>query len=161
MAVRPIDSKTTFPTKQRRKRKAVEIHPSAAKDTDEPPARKLPMAILASVPPEYTLVSTEVIKLPSSLELLPGTQTYSVAHSEVSNSTAHSSQEADKTQQLRCTEAGKALVSEDDDLQKLLMEITGELEGENDVDAEKGVDELLLELSEITDSVIPQSDCNF
>jgi len=42
VAVRPIDSKTTFPTKQRRKRKAAEIHPSAAKDTDEPPARKLP-----------------------------------------------------------------------------------------------------------------------
>ena len=84
-----------------------------------------------------------------------------MAQSEVSNSTSHSSQEADKTQQLSCTEAGKALVSEDDDLQKLLMEITGELEGENDVDAEKGVDELLLELSEITDSVIPQSDCNF
>ena len=61
-------------------------------------------------------------------------------------------------QQLSCTEAGKALVSEDDDedLEKLLMEMTGEeLEGESDVDAEKDVDELLLELSDIIDSVTP------
>ena len=36
------------------------------------------------------------------------------------------------------------------------MEMTGEeLEGETDVDAEKDVDELLLELSDIIDSVTP------
>lgn len=40
------------------------------------------------------------------------------------------------------------------------MAISGEeLEGEVDVDAEKDVDELLLELSEIIDSVTPQSHC--
>lgn len=85
-----------------------------------------------------------------------------MTQSEVSNSTSHSSQEADKVQQLSCTEAVKALVSEDDDLENLLMEVTGEeLEGETDVDAEKDVDELLLELSEITDSVTLRSDCIF
>ena len=41
-AVKPIDWKTTFPPKQKRKRKAAEMHPSAAEDTDEPPAKKLP-----------------------------------------------------------------------------------------------------------------------
>ncbi|XP_040503694.1 zinc finger CCCH domain-containing protein 11A-like isoform X1 [Gallus gallus] len=161
VAVRRIDWKTTFPPMQRRKRKAARMHPSAAEGTDEPPERKLPMAILASAPPEYTLVSAEVTKLPSSLELLlPGRQADSVAQPEVSSSPSQYSQAADETQQLSCTEAGKALVSEDDDddedLEKLLMEMTGEeLEGESDVDAEKDVDELLLELSDITDSVTP------
>ena len=78
-----------------------------------------------------------------------------MAQSEVSNSTAHSSQEADKTQQLSCTEAGKALASEEDILEQFMTEITEELEGEIDVDAEKDVDELLLELSDIIDSVTP------
>lgn len=83
-----------------------------------------------------------------------------MAQPEVSSSPSQYSQAADETQQLSCTEAGKALVSEDDDddedLEKLLMEMTGEeLEGESDVDAEKDVDELLLELSDITDSVTP------
>jgi len=83
-----------------------------------------------------------------------------VAQPEVSSSPSQYSQAADETQQLSCTEAGKALVSEDDDddedLEKLLMEMTGEeLEGETDVDAEKDVDELLLELSDIIDSVTP------
>ena len=83
-----------------------------------------------------------------------------MAQPEVSSSPSQYSQAADETQQLSCTEAGKALVSEDDDddedLEKLLMEMTGEeLEGETDVDAEKDVDELLLELSDITDSVTP------
>jgi len=41
LAARPIDWKTTFSTKQRWKQKAAEMHPSAAEDTDEPPARKL------------------------------------------------------------------------------------------------------------------------
>ena len=78
------------------------------------------------------------------------------AQPEVSSPPFQCSQAADETQQLSCTEAGKALVSEDDDedLEKLLMEMTGEeLEGETDVDAEKDVDELLLELSDIIDSV--------
>ncbi len=83
-----------------------------------------------------------------------------MAQPEVSSSPSQYSQAADETQQLSCTEAGKALVSEDDDddedLEKLLMEMTGEeLEGESDVDAEKDVDELLLELSDIIDSVTP------
>ena len=81
-----------------------------------------------------------------------------MAQPEVSSSPSQYSQAADEMQQLSCTEAGKALVSEDDDddedLEKLLMEMTGEeLEGESDVDAEKDVDELLLELSDIIDSV--------
>ncbi|XP_015714632.1 zinc finger CCCH-type domain-containing-like isoform X3 [Coturnix japonica] len=65
VSVRPIDWKNTFPPTRRQKRKAAEIHPSAAEDADEPPAKKLPMETLASVPPEYTVLSTEVIKLPS------------------------------------------------------------------------------------------------
>lgn len=41
--MRPIDWKNTFPPTRRQKRKAAEIHPSAAEDADEPPAKKLPM----------------------------------------------------------------------------------------------------------------------
>ncbi|XP_015714720.1 zinc finger CCCH domain-containing protein 11A-like [Coturnix japonica] len=95
VSVRPIDWKTTFPPTRRQKRKAAEIHPSAAEDTDEPPAKKLPMEILASVPPEYTLVSVEVIKLPSSLELLPGSHADPMAQPEESNTTSCSSQGAE------------------------------------------------------------------
>jgi len=43
VAVKPIDWKTTFPPMQRQKRKAAEMRPAAAEDTDEPPAKKLPM----------------------------------------------------------------------------------------------------------------------
>ncbi len=78
-----------------------------------------------------------------------------MAQSEVSSAPSYSSQDAAETQQLSCAEAGEALVSEEDDLEQFVMEITGELEGETDVDAEKDVDELLLELSDIIDSVTP------
>ena len=40
-----------------------------------------------------------------------------------------------------------------------MMEMGEELEGEIDVDSDKDVDEVLLELSEIIDSVTPQSHC--
>ncbi|XP_048813902.1 zinc finger CCCH domain-containing protein 11A-like isoform X2 [Lagopus muta] len=143
---RPIDWKTTFPTMRRLKRKAAEMQPSAAEDTDEPPARKLPMAILASVPPEYTLVSVEVLKLPSSLELLSGGQADSVAQSEIPHSTSRAMPEADQAQQLSCTEVGKELFSEGEDLEKLLMEVTEEeLEAEIADDA-VDIGELLMEL---------------
>ncbi|XP_019466950.1 zinc finger CCCH domain-containing protein 11A-like [Meleagris gallopavo] len=46
--MRAIDWKATFPKKQRQKRKAAEMQPSAAEDTDEPPARKLPMVRTAA-----------------------------------------------------------------------------------------------------------------
>ena len=79
-----------------------------------------------------------------------------MAQPEVSSSPSQYSQAADETQQLSHTEAGKALASEEEDLEKLVMEIPGgELEGEIEVDAEKDVDELLLELSDIIDSVTP------
>lgn len=82
------------------------------------------------------------------------------AQPEVSSPPFQCSQAADETQQLSRTEAGKALASEEEDLERLLMAISGEeLEREVDVDAEKDVDELLLELSEIIDSVTPQSHC--
>ncbi|XP_042726443.1 uncharacterized protein LOC122179601 [Lagopus leucura] len=42
--LRSADWKSTFPRKQTLKRKAADMEPSAAEDTDEPPARKLPMA---------------------------------------------------------------------------------------------------------------------
>ena len=74
----------------------------------------------------------------------------------MADSVRNASQEADQMQQLSCTEAGKALVSEDDDIENLMLEIIGdELEGEIDVDSENDVDELLQELSEIVDSVTP------
>ncbi|XP_048817609.1 zinc finger CCCH domain-containing protein 11A-like isoform X1 [Lagopus muta] len=143
---RPIDWKTTFPTMRRRKRKAAEMQPSAAEDADEPPARKLPMAILASVLPEYTIVSVEVLKLPSSLELLPGSQADSVAPMEIPHLTTCATQEADQAQQLSCPEVGKEHFSEDEDLEKLLMEFTEEeLDAEIDDDS-LDTDELLMEL---------------
>eukprot|EP00076_Gallus_gallus_P031408 XP_015157489.1 zinc finger CCCH domain-containing protein 11A-like isoform X1 [Gallus gallus] len=154
-AVKPIDWKTTFPPKQKRKRKAAEMHPSAAEDTDEPPAKKLPTAIVPALPGDSLVTIPAVETPPSSLELLPGSQADSVAQSEVSSAPSYSSQDAAETQQLSCAEAGEALVSEEDDLEQFVMEITGELEGEIEVDAEKDVDELLLELSDIIDSVTP------
>ena len=84
-----------------------------------------------------------------------------MAQSEVSSAPSYCSQDAAETQQLSCTEAGEALASEEDDLEQFMTEITEELEGEMDVDAEKDVDELLLELSDILDSVTPQSSCIF
>ena len=77
------------------------------------------------------------------------------AQPEVSSPPFQCSQAADETQQLSRTEAGKALASEDDDLGQFMMEMGEELEGEIDVDSDKDVDEVLLELSEIIDSVTP------
>ena len=65
-----------------------------------------------------------------------------MAQPEVSSSPSQYSQAADETQQLSCTEAGEALASEEDILEQFMTEITEELEGEIDVDAEKDVDEL-------------------
>ena len=78
-----------------------------------------------------------------------------MAQPEISSAPSYSSQDAAETQQLSCTEAGKALASEDDDLGQFMMEMGEELEGEIDVDSDKDVDEVLLELSEIIDSVTP------
>lgn len=50
-----------------------------------------------------------------------------MAQSEVSSAPSYSSQDAAETQQLSCAEAGEALVSEEDDLEQFVMEITGEL----------------------------------
>ncbi|XP_021237649.1 zinc finger CCCH domain-containing protein 11A-like, partial [Numida meleagris] len=155
VCVKPPNGKPTLPAKRARKRNAAEMHPSAAEDMDEPPAKKPALAVEPALP-EYSLVTIpEVEKPPSSLELHLGSQADSAAQSEVSNPTSHSSQAADKTQQLSCTDAGEALLSEDDDLEKFMIEISGELEGEIDLEAGRDVDELLLELSEIIDSVTP------
>ncbi|XP_052546370.1 zinc finger CCCH domain-containing protein 11A-like [Tympanuchus pallidicinctus] len=110
--------KSTFPTKQTLKRKAADMEPSAAEDTDEPPARKLPTAIVPALPGD-SLVTVAAVKTPP------------------------------------CTEAGKALVCEDDDIEKLMMEIIGDELGDIDMDSEKDTDELLQELSDIIDSVTP------
>ena len=84
------------------------------------------------------------------------------AQPEVSSPPFQCSQAADETQQLSHTEAGKALASEEEDLEKLVMEIPGgELEGEIEVEAETDVDEPFLEPSEITDSATAQTDCLF
>ncbi|XP_040539721.1 zinc finger CCCH domain-containing protein 11A-like [Gallus gallus] len=107
------------------------MHPSAAEDTDEPPAKKLPTAIVPALPGDSLVTIPAVETPPSSLELLPGSQADSVAQSEVSSAPSYSSQDAAETQQLSCAEAGEALVSEEDDLEQFVMEITGELEGEN------------------------------
>ncbi|XP_040539097.2 zinc finger CCCH domain-containing protein 11A-like isoform X3 [Gallus gallus] len=64
-AVKPIDWKTTFPPKQKRKRKAAEMHPSAAEDTDEPPAKKLPTAIVPALPGD-SLVTIPAVETPPS-----------------------------------------------------------------------------------------------
>ena len=84
-----------------------------------------------------------------------------MAQPEISSAPSYSSQDAAETQQLSCTEAGEALASEEDILEQFMTEITEELEGEMDVDVDKDVDELLLELSDILDSVTPQSNCIF
>lgn len=47
------------------------------------------------------------------------------AQPEVSSPPSQYSQAADETQQLSRTEAGKALASEEEDLEKLVMEIPG------------------------------------
>ncbi|XP_052546368.1 zinc finger CCCH domain-containing protein 11A-like isoform X2 [Tympanuchus pallidicinctus] len=142
--------KSTFPTKQTLKRKAADMEPSAAEDTDEPPARKLPRAIVPALPGDSLVTVAAVKTPPSSLELLLGSQADSVA-----DAVPCASQAAHHMQQLSCTEAGKALVCEDDDIEKLMMEIIGDEIGDIDMDSEKDTDELLQELSDIIDSVTP------
>ena len=77
-----------------------------------------------------------------------------VAQSEDSSSASASPQAAAKTQQLCSTAAGKAPFSAEDDLEKLMLELSGgDLEQAVDSEPEKDVDELLQELSDMIESV--------
>ena len=77
-----------------------------------------------------------------------------VAQSEDSSSASASPQTAAKTQQPCSTAAGKALFSAEDDLEKLMLELSGgDLEQAVDSEPEKDVDELLQELSDMIESV--------
>lgn len=78
----------------------------------------------------------------------------SVAQSEGSSSASASPEAVAKTQQLCSTAAGKAPFSADDDLEKLMLEISGrDLEGAVDSEPGKDVDELLQELFDMTDCI--------
>eukprot|EP00076_Gallus_gallus_P043470 XP_025009008.1 zinc finger CCCH domain-containing protein 11A-like [Gallus gallus] len=77
-----------------------------------------------------------------------------VAQSEDSSSASASPQTAAKTQQPCSTGAGKAPFSAEDDLEKLMLELSGgDLEQAVDSEPEKDVDELLQELSDMIESV--------
>ena len=77
-----------------------------------------------------------------------------VAQSEDSSSASASPQTAAKTQQPCSTAAGKAPFSAEDDLEKLMLELSGgDLEQAVDSEPEKDVDELLQELSDMIESV--------
>ncbi|KFU85683.1 Zinc finger CCCH domain-containing protein 11A [Chaetura pelagica] len=163
VCLKPLDGKTTSPTKQTLKRKAAESHPSAVAavkplsatggDTKEPSAKKATVAVVPALP-EDTQVSTPGRgKRKSSPELHLRSQAESVAQSEVSSSTSASSPVAAKTRRLSSTGAGKAPLSVEDDFEKLIWEISGgKLEAEIDLDPGKDEDDLLLELSEMIDS---------
>ncbi|NXU29304.1 ZC11A protein, partial [Thalassarche chlororhynchos] len=163
VCLKPSDGKAASPTKQMLKRKAAESHPSAVAavkplsttggDMKEPSAKKAAVAIVPALP-EDSLVSIPGREKPkTSPELHIGSQADSVAQSEVSSSTATSSQVAVKTRRLSSTGAGKAPLSVEDDFEKLIWEISGgKLEAEIDLDPGKDEDDLLLELSEMIDS---------
>ena len=77
-----------------------------------------------------------------------------VAQSEDSSSASASPQTAAKTQQPCSTAAGKVPFSAEDDLEKLMLELSGgDLEQAVDSEPEKDVDELLQELSDMIESV--------
>ncbi|NXC19002.1 ZC11A protein, partial [Corythaeola cristata] len=163
VCLKPLDGKSTSPTKQTLKRKAAESHPSAVAavkplstsggDMKEPSAKKAAVAVVPALP-EDNLVSIPGREKPkTSPELHIGSQADSVAQSEVSSSTSTSSQVAVKTRRLSSTGAGKAPLSVEDDFEKLIWEISGgKLEAEIDLDPGKDEDDLLLELSEMIDS---------
>ncbi|NXO55802.1 ZC11A protein, partial [Aramus guarauna] len=163
VCLKPSDGKATCPTTQTLKRKAAESHPSAVAavkplstaggDTKEPLAKKATVAVVPALP-EDSLVSIPGREKPkSSPDVHIGSQADSVAQSEVSSSTATSSQVAVKTRRLSSTGAGKAPLSVEDDFEKLIWEISGgKLEAEIDLDPGKDEDDLLLELSEMIDS---------
>ncbi|XP_054660280.1 zinc finger CCCH domain-containing protein 11A isoform X1 [Grus americana] len=163
VCLKPLDGKATSPTKQTLKRKAAESHPSAVAavkplsttggDTKEPLAKKAAVAVVPALP-EDSLVSMPGREKPkTSPDVHIGSQADSVAQSEVSSSTATSSQVAVKTRRLSSTGAGKAPLSVEDDFEKLIWEISGgKLEAEIDLDPGKDEDDLLLELSEMIDS---------
>lgn len=78
----------------------------------------------------------------------------SVAQSEDSSSASASPQTAAKTQQLCSSGAEKVPFSAEDDLEKLLLQLSGgELEGGEDLEPGKDADELLQELSDMIESI--------
>lgn len=88
---------------------------------------------------------------PCSLVLPPTQSSSDSSPPEVSGPS--SSQMATKTRRLSSTSTGKPPLSVEDDFEKLIWEISGgKLEAEIDLDPGKDEDDLLLELSEMTDS---------
>ncbi|NWZ95150.1 ZC11A protein, partial [Nesospiza acunhae] len=92
-------------------------------------------------------------------ELQPGTQGDSLAQSEVSGSSSSCSSSSSsveaplKLRRLSSAGGAKAVLSVEDDFEKLIWEISGgKLEAEIDLDPGKDEDDLLLELSEMIDS---------
>ncbi|NXP25749.1 ZC11A protein, partial [Scytalopus superciliaris] len=161
--LKPLDGKATPSPRQSLKRKASESHPTAVVavkplsatggDTKEPSARKA-AAAMAPALPEDSLVSIPRREKPhTGPELHIGSQAESLAQSEVSSSTAASSEVPVKMRRLSSTGSAKAPLSVEDDFEKLIWEISGgKLEAEIDLDPGKDEDDLLLELSEMIDS---------
>ncbi|NWS75938.1 ZC11A protein, partial [Crotophaga sulcirostris] len=163
VCLKPLDGKSSFPTRKTLKRKLEESHHSAVvavkplgttdEDVMEPPAKKPAVTIVPTLPEESLVSVSQEEKSKASLELDVGSQADSVAQSEVSSSTSTSSQAAIMTRRLSSTSAGKAPLSVEDDFEKLIWEISGgKLEAEIDLDPGKDEDDLLLELSEMIDS---------
>nr|XP_038037530.1 zinc finger CCCH domain-containing protein 11A-like isoform X3 [Anas platyrhynchos] len=161
-SAKPSGGKVTFPKKKALKRKAPGSYPSAiaavelrtALDADMmgPPAKKAAMGV--SDVPELV----PAIRLEENAQNRPEVRLGSPARLEeqmeidLETSTSASSQlEEARTRRLSST--GNAPLSADEDLEKLLWEISGgRLEAEIDLDLGKDEDELLLELSEMIDS---------
>lgn len=77
-----------------------------------------------------------------------------MSQSEGSSSASASPEVTARTQQLCSSAAGKAPFSAEDDLEKLMLELSGgDLEQAVDSEPEKDVDELLQELSDMIESV--------
>ncbi|KAM9095410.1 zinc finger CCCH domain-containing protein 11A-like [Sarcophilus harrisii] len=157
--LKPSMVKVISSPKLARKRKAAEVHPdvveaqfqplSSSSILQENPSKKAAVAAVPILFEDKPVTVYEREKTPNSLDVLPSQADSDPSPPEVSSPS--SSQEATKSHRLSSASSGKPCLSVEDDFEKLIWEISGgNLEAE--IDLGKDEDDLLFELSEMTDS---------
>uniref|UniRef100_A0A2K5DN92 Zinc-finger CCCH domain-containing protein n=1 Tax=Aotus nancymaae TaxID=37293 RepID=A0A2K5DN92_AOTNA len=138
------------------KRKAVEMHPavkplSSSSVLQGIPAKKAAVAVVPLVSEDESATVPEAENPRDSLAWPPTQSSSDSSPPEVSGPS--SSQMSMKSRRLSSASTGKPPLSAEDDFEKLIWEISGgKLEAEIDLDPGKDEDDLLLELSEMTDN---------
>uniref|UniRef100_G1QF21 C3H1-type domain-containing protein n=1 Tax=Myotis lucifugus TaxID=59463 RepID=G1QF21_MYOLU len=160
VSVKPLVAQVASSPRLAPKRKAADTHPAvmaavkrlrASGVLQESPAQTAATAVVPLISEDKAVTVPETDRPRDSLVLPPAQSSSDPSPPEVPGPS--SSQMATKTRRLSTASTGKPPLSAEDGFEELIWEISGgQLEAEIDLDPGKDEDDLLLELSEMTDS---------